>query len=293
MVEVPPNARSYRNVTLHVSKGHAVGKTTLLKKIKDEGPKLISNLQRELAPYRKVFLCCHKWVEPQLKGYDTGFAQFDTSHWGAVDGENRWKDFDTAVIFGLPYRDRVWSANTFMALHGPQPTEWLNAEGNRPFQSYPDIRHALEVGQLVVNLVQAVNRTRNRKVIDAQGNCPPADIYILLPGDATGEEVLEGIEREMPGLKVVDWNYTAARRKPRRSNFEEALVSYAGVMQAGVRSASDIRRDLGIPHATWDRLVAKMKDQTSELSGRLLKQGVRYTVTGNGKRLRAHLAKTD
>ena len=178
-----------------------------------------------------------------------------------------------------------------MALQGPQATEWLTAEGDRPFQRYKDIRHALEVGQLVVNLVQAMNRTRNRKVIDAHGNCPPADIFLLLPGDDTGKEVLEGIRREMPGLNVVNWSYSEARRKPRRSNFEDALVHYGDVMVAGVKSASDVRSELGIPQRTWFRLVEKMQDHASAICNRLASLGVSYEVKRQGSRNVGHLAK--
>ena len=32
-----------------------------------------------------------------------------------------------------------WSANTFMALQGVQTTDWLRAEGNRPFKNLKDI----------------------------------------------------------------------------------------------------------------------------------------------------------
>jgi hypothetical protein len=90
------------------------------------------------------------------------------------------KDFDTAVIFGLPYRDKAWSANTFMALRGLQNDSWLNADGDRPFGKYQDIRQALEIGRKVVEVVQAINRVRSRKVVDAAGNCSPVDAFMLL-----------------------------------------------------------------------------------------------------------------
>jgi hypothetical protein len=291
IIPTPSNARSYANVTLHVSMGHAVGKTTLVRNAKEATEKLIENLQGNLGRDRSVFVCCHQWVEPHLVSYDTGFSRFDVGHWGAVDGRNDWKEFDTAVIFGLPYRDRTWSANTFMALCGPQTTEWLNSEGNRPFQQYQDIRHSLEVGQLIVSIVQAMNRVRCRRVIDGQGNCPATDIYLLLPGDRTGKEVLEGIQAEMPGIKVEAWTYTEAKRRPRKSNHEEALARYARVMMSGRKSASDIRSELGIPQKTWEDLTVKLKDTNSTLAKRLVAEGVVYKVDQGGKVRRGWLAK--
>jgi hypothetical protein len=291
VVPVPSKARSYANVTLHVSTGHAVGKTSMLKNIKEEGPKLIANLKEQLGHDRKVFVCCHKYVAPQLVSYDTGFAAFDVGHWGAIDGRNDWQTYDTAVIFGLPYRDRVWSANTFMALCGPQSTEWLNSDGDRPFQQYRDIRHSLEVGQLVVSVVQAMNRTRNRKVIDEQGNCLPTDIFLLLPGDKTGKEILAGITDEMPDIKVVEWSYGEAKTKPRRSNYEEALVRYASVMIRGRKAVSDVRSDLGISPTTWERLRVQAKDIGTSHYQRLIAEGVRYEADGTGRGNRAYLIK--
>ena len=291
MIPPPADARNYGNVTLHVSLGHAVGKTTLGKRAKEETAKLVSNLKDNLGPQRSVFACCHKWVEPHLISHDTGFSRFDVGHWGAIDGRNEWQDYDTAVIFGLPYRDRTWSANTFMALRGLQTTEWLNSEGDRPFQQYKDIRHSLEVGQLIVSIVQAVNRVRCRRVIDAQGNCPTTDVFLLLPGDDTGRQVLAGIEAEMPGIKVVPWVYTEAKRKPRKSNHEEALIRFAKVMGDGKRSASEIRQQLRYPSTPWKRLVASMKDTASNLYQRLAEAGVRYETYRTSQTQRAFLVK--
>ncbi len=292
VVPVPANARRYQNVTLHVSTGHAVGKTSLVKNAKDEAPRLIENLRAAIGADRKVFVCCHQHVEHHVMGFDTGFTAFDAGHWNAVDGRNDWQDFDTAVIFGLPYRDKVWSANTFMALRGLQDDSWLNSEGDRPFLHYKDVRHALEVGQLFVSIVQAINRIRCRRVIDADGNCPTADVFLLLPNDATGRELLQGVEREMPGINIVSWNYEHAKRKPRKSNHEEALVRFAQAMRPGKRSIHDIRSELSIPSTPMERLIAAMKDTGSSLHARLTEAGTKYEVTGVGRGARSHLVKT-
>jgi hypothetical protein len=294
VLPVPAKARSYRNVTLHVSMGHAVGKTTLVKTAKEQTPKLIENLRATLGADRRVFACSHKYVEPHLVALDTGFAAFDVGHFGAIDGRNDWQDFDTVVIYGLPYRDKTWSANTFMALRGLQDTTWLNAEGNRPFRSYRDIRKSLEQGQLVVSVVQAINRVRCRRVIDDHGNCAPVDVFLLLPRDDTGRAILDGIVREMPEVKVESWQYDAAKpatRKPRRSNHEEALVRWATLTNDFRVRTTNLRAMLGIPQTRWERIVAKLKDQTSDLHGRMLKAGARYTVEGTGKRLSGYLVK--
>lgn len=291
VLPVPAKARDYRNVRLHVSMGHAVGKVSMVRDAKAEAGKLIANLQSTLGCDRRVFVCCHQGVEPHLASIDTGFAAFDVGHFGAIDGRNTWQDFDAAVIFGLPFRDKAWSANTFMALRGLQDTEWLNADGARPFGKYLDVRKALELGQLVVNVVQAINRVRCRKVIDAQGNCAPVDVFLLLPGGDTGRGILDGIVREMPGLIVEDWTYGDAKGQAKRVNHGEALVRYAQGIGEGRYSATEVRSHLSIPATPWERIAAQLKEPESDLSKRLVKAGARYVVEGNGKRRHGYIVK--
>jgi len=293
VIPAPADARRYDNVTLHISTGHAVGKTSMIKAMPKAAGRLIGNLSKTISKDRKVFVCAHKQVTAHLVAFSHPFASFEVGHWGAIDGKNTWDNCDTVVIFGLPYRDNVWSANLYMALQGLQTTEWLQSEGDRPFRHFKDVRHALRVGQLVVNIVQAINRAQCRRVIDGAGNCKPTDVFILLPDDRTGAEVLSGIIQNMPGIKVMDWAYEDVRRKLRRSNHEEALVRYASAMQAGRRAVTRIRNDLTIPATTWERLAGKLRNTASSLSQSLLPLGVSYVVDGQGRCQRAFLVKTE
>jgi hypothetical protein len=172
-----------------------------------------------------------------------------------------------------------------MALRGLQDTEWLNSEGDRPFQHYRDVRHAIEVGQLVVSIVQAVNRVRCRKVVDEQGNCEPTDVFLLLPGDATGREILEGIKTEMPGVNVLAWDYSktsGTTRKPKKSNHRDALVAFARGIQEGRKAATVVMRELGMSRQTFIRLAEQLRDHTSGLAKELAAAGVRYQIDGPG-----------
>ncbi len=291
VLPAPANARRYDNVTLHVSKGHAVGKVAMAKVAPQEASKLLANLATTLGRDRKVFVCCHHRIEPHVIACEHPFKALDAGHWGAIDGRNTWENFDTAVIFGLPYRDNIWSANCYMALQGLQSSAWLQSEGDRPFKTHRDIRHALSVGQLVVNIVQAVNRVQCRRVIDGEGNCLPTDVFILLPGDRTGDEVLSGVVANMPGIRVADWQYDHAKRKARRSNHEESLARYAVSLSPGKREASKIRGELAIPSATWERLTSKLRDPSTGLYQRLQAAACFYTVERAGRTERGYLVK--
>jgi hypothetical protein len=208
-----------------------------------------------------------------------------TGHWGYVDGSNDYRDCDTAVIFGLPYRPNTWTTNVFMALQGPQSTEWLQDPTSRGYGGYTDIRKALKHGQITTSIIQAINRIRCRKVIDDQGNCPKSDVYILLPENELGEDILEGIKTLMPGIKIKDWNYDSiSKRKIRRSNHEPALIKYFETMDIGRISSSRIKNFLGIPDTTFERIIVKMKDKTTELYKAMKELKVVYTPSGKGQR---------
>lgn len=285
-IKPPPHSRNYQNVTLHVSMGHKVGKRYMRNNAKELSEQLIAQLNEELGEDRKVFFCAHMDVEPVLMTYDEKFNdKWMTGHWGNVDGSNDYRDCDTAVIFGLPYRPDTWTANVFMALQGPQPTEWFQDSTSREFGGYLDIRKALKHGQITTSIIQAINRIRCRKVIDDQGNCPEADVYMLLPKNELADDILEGVEKLMPGIKIRDWNYdSTSKRKIRRSNHEPALIKYFETMDIGRIASSGLKNFLGIPDTTFERLVAKMKDKTTELYNSMKELKVIYRPSGKGQR---------
>jgi len=78
-----------------------------------------------------------------------GFERFAVGHWGAVDGRNDWSDCDTAVIFGLPYRDQIWANNTFFAVKGLQTGEWLKSP---VWKDHADVRRVMQQRQLSVSV---------------------------------------------------------------------------------------------------------------------------------------------
>ena len=181
MIPTPDNCRTYQNVTCHVSRGHNVGKNHMVKSSKQGTSDLMQELEKMITGKdRNIFIVCHKKVEPNLLGFKTSF-NYMTGHWGSIDGSNTFRDCDTVVIYGFPYLPDYWTANVYMALQQPQDTEWLQDASRRQYGDHADIRAALKNGQISTNIIQAINRIRSRKVIDTVGNCPHAEIYILLP----------------------------------------------------------------------------------------------------------------
>ncbi len=291
VIRPPATPRRYDNVTLHYSTGHRVGKVHLRKHGADEAPRFIKALEERFGGDRRVLIVTHKDVKPHLVACDHTFRGLDVATWGSVAGRNDWQEFDTVAIFGIPRRPDTWAANAFMAIHGPQPDEWLNGEADRSYRSHEDIRKALKQGQSIVDVVQAINRVRCRKVIDEHGNCAETEVILLLPKGEYGDVILDGVCGEMTGIKPVEWDYDdRSKVKARRSKFEPALEAFAESMPEGRRSASDVKRHLRIPPSTWDRLAAKLR-QGGHLSGRLAERGVSYVVQGQGRGARSWLEK--
>jgi hypothetical protein len=279
----PKGTRSYRNVTLYVSRGHKTGKKYMTNNTKEVCESLITELTRYIGEDRKVFVVTHKDVRPTLETYETPFLM-DVGHYGKVNGSNHWQECDTAVIFGLPHLPDTWSPNVFMAHQGERCSEWLS----NPEFNGKDIRKALKHGQMVVDVVQAINRIRCRRVIDTSGNCPRAVVYLMIPNGELGNDILKGIEQEMPGIEVKGWNYQSQKRKPKRSQVMKGLLTKLQIMDEGWKiTPTQIAKELGTSVIAVKKILAK-----ADFQSRLKGIGVSYQVIRTGKTQRAYFVKT-
>ncbi len=289
----PQHTRSYRNVTLHVARAGATGKGHMVEHGKRLCAALLTNLAETLGADRKVLVGCHKANEVHLAGHDVPF-ELSLGHWGAIDGSNQWRDCDTAVAFGLPYRDSMDAAVSFFALQGTQPTAWLHDAAMREFGGHRDIRQAIELGFVVTAVVQFLNRVRCRKVVDIEGNCETADLRVVLPRGERGDAMLDSIVEQMPGIRVKAWAFdldaALGATKVRRSRHEESLAVFIRNQAPGSRwSATDVQRECGISRGTWIRLVSSLADPASALGLLMQECGVEYVVEREGKAQRAYL----
>lgn len=269
IIQPPPRTRQYTNANLHVSYGHAVGKTDM----KTAGLALSQSLIAELDAWfepergRKVLIVTHKAIEPFLTQYIPDNFTMSVAHWGAVDGSNHWQDHDTVVIFGLPYRPKRWAPSTFMAWQGVKDTAWLHDTEQRKFKHHEDIRKAINISQMTTDILQAVNRVQCRRVIDEDGNCPKTDVFILLPTLADAATLLKGITAEMPGISTVEWNYRHQKqgkrgRKVHRGNFDKSLIAYLrGLNQGDRQAASKVKKTLCIKETSWERIAKRLTDK--------------------------------
>lgn len=294
IVPTPSKARDYSNVTLHLARtSSGLGKNSMIPKGKTRIPRLLKALDDELARDRKVFLCLHKDVEHLALNYEHSFDRLDVAHWGGVDGRNDWSADDVAVIFGLPYRGQVWSTNLFFALQGYQDDYWLQNPG---WNEHDDVRQVMEQRQLSVQVIQAINRICCRRVVDAHGRCPPADIYLVLPQDKTGDAIHQAILADMPSIRVVPWAFELdgpTVRKVRKGSSHDALVSYMAGRLPGETAMSNVQRELGLEALKLKKLKAVLSDPEHHTTTALRDMGVTYVVRGVRRGAKAFLIKTE
>jgi hypothetical protein len=291
IVPTPSHVRDYSNVTLHVARASGVGKRTMTKNFKTRFPRLLRDLEGRLGPERSVFVCTHLDSAPFAKTFEPPFANFSIGHWGAVDGSNEWANYDTAVIFGLSYRDQVGLNNTFFAIQGYQGDEWL---AQPEWKTHRDVRRVMRQRQLSVSIIQAIGRIRCRRVIDEHGRSPPADIFIVLPKDREGDDVLSDIVTDMPGLKVKEWDFQMDGpkvRKPRKGSHHEALLAYMTACLPGSTPMTKIARELGMsPHARRS-LQETLRNTAHATTQALAAMGVGYKGGGVGRGAKSYLVK--
>ncbi|MCK1738394.1 hypothetical protein IVA79_31575 [Bradyrhizobium sp. 138] len=106
----PRGVRDYSNLTIHVARTERIGKTAMEELAAPRFAALQENLPQRLGPERQVLFVVHKRVEHLVPtAGELKVKAVSATHWGAVDGRNEFKDYDTAVIMGFPFRDHVWA----------------------------------------------------------------------------------------------------------------------------------------------------------------------------------------
>jgi hypothetical protein len=281
LVPAPQDVRRYDNVTLHVSSGHRLGKHHLAKNAQKEWPIVYSHLLPFIKD-KRTLICAHKDAICIINSNITDASMTQTAHWGRIDGINDWRCCEVAIIFGLPYIEDIVSIQKFIAFQGAQPDSWFS--GCRKFGISEDVIADMSNSHIARTVTQAINRIRCRTISDEHGNCAPTDIYLLLPNGRTGACVQNSIISQMPGIKVRNWETSAAKRKPRKVETSARLVSFFQTADAGYFSKADVIRAIGANARSFERFVSKFNNPKDPLSQSLTSIGVFYhSSAGRGR----------
>jgi hypothetical protein len=152
----------------------------------------------------------------------------------------------------------------------------------------------MEQRQLSVSIIQAINRIRCRRVIDAQGRSPSADIYIVLPKDKTGDAILRDIHADMPCIQEVPWAFEPdgpTVPTVRKGSSHEALITYMATRLPGETAMSAVKDALGLTDNVLRKLKGVLGKADHPTTTALRDIGVRYFVRGKGRGAKALLIK--
>jgi hypothetical protein len=292
IVPTPRGVRDYGNVTLHVARTERIGKTAMEELATKRFAALQANLAEHLSPHQQVLFIVHKNVEHLVPTKaDLGVQAAAATHWGAVDGSNEFKDFDTAVVFGLPFRDHVWGTGVFFAFQGVQGDDWHD---NPSWKQHENVRELLQRRHLAASIVQAVGRVRLRKVIDEQGRCAPTDVFIVLPKGERGTEILQYIRQELPNVSVQDWSFDLDGPKVRvnRNGLpHERLVTFMANRRPGRTYMNVIGREFGLKAHQRKDLQKTLRNENHATTLTLKGLGVTYGSEGKGRGAKSFLLK--
>jgi hypothetical protein len=224
--------------------------------------------------------------------YSTEAMPLRVGWWGAVDGSNDWADCDVAVIFGLPYMDPRRAINSVFAVNGPQNDAWLQSP---PVHSRnANILDVMMQRDVSASVVQAINRIQCRRIIDTEGRCAKSDVYIVLPKDWRGEAITDDICTNMPGIRVVPWDFEPDGPKvyaARSGSAAEAVIGLMRDRKPGQTALTFIQRELALTKKQMKRLKEALPVPTSKITNALRELGVIYKVEGKGCKAKSFLLK--
>jgi hypothetical protein len=282
----PERIRSYKNVTVHVSRPHHVGKQYLAKHAATEWPTVVKQLNPRLSNQSDVLVVTQKNTKDYIKPALSCRTQL-IGHWGDLDGKNDWNQCNAVLIYGLPYPDDIALTDVFHACTDLWSDDWFT--GKREHSGCADVKAALKYGFIARSVIQAICRVRCRTIIDDDGNCAHTDVFILLPRGTVGDVLLEAIRSQMPGAKIAQWNALPEdRQSPTRNELK--LVAELRRAMPGIYTATHCIKQLSITRRTFERMTANLRKPGSIVMQELVAMGAAFHCP-KGRGQEAHFIK--
>mgnify|MGYP002414184052 CR=1 FL=1 len=254
---VPRRVRNFKNARLHFRPDPSgLGKNETKKTIQKRVPQILRWADDTFSKTDRVLFAGHKVLMNALesvlltKEYDfvdrvvlpdgqVKLRNVDFAHYGIIDGENKWRDYENLVILSIPYLPSYYSPTAMMALH----RDGVDLEDKEDIAS----------SNIAVKLIQLICRIVIRMVSDKKGNCPEADIYLLLDGDEPypgdvhfrpllkriSPYLLAQIEESLHNITIDNWEsfngfQTRTSNSIPKGGVTDAFISWLGTLEAGV-----------------------------------------------------------
>ena len=231
------DVRDFNNGVINLLPALDLGKYKTLENVKTRVPQLLDWAEKNFAPteivdlegkiskqYKKVLFAGTKdflkTLEEALKSSNYSFtdkkvsddkvilSNVDFCNYGAIDGRNDWKEYDNLVVCSLQYLPKTYNPISKQAAK----------------QVNPDVdeldKTDIASSAIASTLIQLICRIALRIVVDKHGNCPPSNIYIMLPGNkpprsgqdnqlfltSLGTYLLDSIKESLYNITIKNWD---------------------------------------------------------------------------------------
>jgi hypothetical protein len=220
--------RRFDNVNLYIKRERTgLGKSSTINAAQIRAITVYDWGKENLPSTKKVLFCGHKDIEQHLAYLhktDPYFDEFHVAHWGAATGSNEWKECDTVIVVSLPYRDHAQAACSLATRLGLD----LGMSALRD-ESQGSAAKRFANSKTAVDVLQLLSRCRIRRMTDANGGCDPADLYLMVSNDWRGDDIIDRVTAEMPGVNLKEWKFqgysmTASQADKRLENSSESSI---------------------------------------------------------------------
>lgn len=278
--------RNYSTVTVYVSRDYYPGRHSMVKNAESDSREILGNLDARLDRSRSALIVCHKQNRASFEAVETGFTK-EIATWGAIAGRNDWQDFDCVAICGLQYRNELFRDGFFLTLQGPDESSWTHDPeevGGLPIeQHHEQILRDIQLSPVIADVIQAINRVRCRKFVDAAGNCKETDVFILLRHGDEGDAIVSALMREMPNARIATWEISAELRSVRLSPTESDLLAWAESVSPGKYGSQDVVKAKSIRSGTLRQTLNRRCGPNSDLRTALLERGISVSKLSTGR----------
>ena len=189
---------------------------------------------------------------------------------------------------GLSYRQLEWPLQMYFALRGVKSEAWIQS------REAANLRHRVHVKALAAQIIQAIGRTRCRKVIDTEGRCLPTVVFIALPDNAKGAQIISAMKDQFPGANFVEWPYRLEGSTSASQPTSVVAASRDAVRQQDLPASIELM----MSRLTWASPMLSQRNLKNDLKNRrrlvdeLEAIGVTYFSDGKGRGARSFLMKS-
>ncbi|WP_458699929.1 DEAD/DEAH box helicase family protein [Sulfurospirillum sp. 1307] len=264
----------YNNLTIHTAKGFFQGKSTIMKtKRGTKEAKEYLELINSLLAYNddKILVITSKSFRQTMESLSVN-KRISFTHWGDHLGKNNWQDCNRVIVIGWQfYKNLEYYANFISACGRFEDL----------YQSYRiegKIMHKFKVTQLADDLVQAVNRSAIRNIIDTKGNCPLSHVYLFYAQKDEYFDVVDIFIDQFKGAKIDKWSPILGDTNNNKSKPYLKIEAIISTIKEELQKSQEVRlttiiNKTGIPKSTISRLINK-EEFTTQLSESGLDKGM-------------------